>query len=258
MRIIIHPKYQHLETEILKLTQDFFSEGDLMVQGSRNTIKSNTLGDEKVTIKYFKTPGLFKSVIYSFFKSTKARRSFEYALYLRDHNIQTPFPIAFIEERNSFGLVGQSFYICHHIEYDFTIRELIHDSLFPDRNTILQQFTAFTFAMHEAQVNFLDHSPGNTLIVKRDSNQYDFYLIDLNRMQFETLSIEDRMDNFKKMWLSKAMIKVVAAAYAKLSHQNEDKLHQILLEKSREFKSKTAKKKYFKRKVTVFFKKFFS
>jgi len=55
--------------------------------------------------------------------------------------------------------------------------------------------------MHEARVNFLDHSPGNTLVTKRGEGNYDFYLIDLNRMKFQNLSIEDRMDNFKKMWL---------------------------------------------------------
>jgi hypothetical protein len=37
--------------------------------------------------------------------------------------------------------------------------ELIHDPLFPDRKNILEQFTEFTFRMHEASINFLDHSP---------------------------------------------------------------------------------------------------
>jgi hypothetical protein len=46
-------------------------------------------------------------------------------------------------------------------------------------------------------------------------------------MKFEDLSLEARMDNFKKMWLSKCS-KVVAKAYAKLSNQSEEKLHAIL------------------------------
>jgi hypothetical protein len=45
------------------------------------------------------------------------------------------------------------------------------------------------------------------LIVKKSEGKYDFYLVDLNRMKFENLSIEARMDNFKKMWLSKTMVK---------------------------------------------------
>jgi len=249
VRITIHPKYKNQEEAILQLVKTFFGEGDLVVKGSRNTIKTNFLGTEKVSIKFFQKPGIFKSLIYSFFRSTKAKRSFDYANYLLEHGIPTPYPVAFIEERNSLGLLGESFYICHQLEYDFTIRELIHDPLFPERKEILEQFTEFTFKMHEANVNFLDHSPGNTLIVSKGNSQYDFFLVDLNRMKFEDLSIEQRMDNFKKMWLSKGMVQIIAKKYAQLSQQPEDKLLLILMEKSQQFKRKTARKKYLKRGV---------
>jgi len=103
--------------------------------------------------------------------------------------------------------------------------------------------------MHEAKVNFLDHSPGNTLILETGDGNYDFFLIDLNRMKFEDLSLEMRLDNFKKMWLSKQMVKVVARKYAQLSGQNEEKLSQLLLKKTKDFKRKITKKKYWKRKL---------
>lgn len=249
MRITIHPKYKNQEEAILQLVKTFFGEGDLVVKGSRNTIKTNFLGTEKVSIKFFQKPGIFKSLIYSFFRSTKAKRSFDYANYLLDHAIPTPFPVAFVEERSPLGLLGESFYICHQLEYDFTIRELIHDPLFPERKEILEQFTEFTFKMHEANVNFLDHSPGNTLIVNKGNGQYVFFLVDLNRMKFENLSIEQRMDNFKKMWLSKGIVPIIAKKYAQLSNESEDKLLSILMEKSQQFKRKTARKKYLKRRI---------
>ena len=249
MRITIHPKYKNQEEAILQLVKTFFGEGDFVVKGSRNTIKTNFLGTEKLSIKFFQKPGIFKSLIYSFFRSTKAKRSFDYANYLLEHGIPTPFPVAFIEERDSLGLLGESFYICHQLEYDFTIRELIHDPLFTERKEILEQFTEFTFKMHEANVNFLDHSPGNTLIVNKGNSKYDFFLVDLNRMKFENLSIEKRMDNFKKMWISKGMVQIIAKKYAQLSNESEDKLLYILMEKSQQFKRKTARKKYLKRRV---------
>lgn len=249
MKIILNPNYIKSEKAILQLVNDFFDEGNLIVQGSRNTIKSIFLDNETINIKFFKKPGFIKSIIYSFFRSTKAKRSFDYANYLIHHLIETPIPIAYVEERNSLGFLGDSFYICQQIDYDFTIRELIHDPLFPNRNEILEEFTEFTFKMHEAKVNFLDHSPGNTLIIKNGNGRYDFFLIDLNRMKFEDLSIEMRMDNFKKMWLSKQMVKVVAKKYAELSNLSEEKLYKILLEKTTQFKRKITKKKYLKRKI---------
>lgn len=249
MRITIHPKYKNQEKAIIQLVTTFFGEGDLIVKGSRNIIKSNVLGNEKVNIKFFQKPGFIKSIIYSFFRSTKAKRSFDYANYLAEHSIPTPFPIAFVEERNAFGLLGNSYYICEQINYDFTIRELIHNPQFPERHTILEQFTEFTFKMHEAKINFLDHSPGNTLIVNEGNGRYKFYLIDLNRMRFQNLSIEKRMDNFKKMWLSKLMVQIVAKKYAQLSQQPEAKLQAVLMQKAQQFKRKTARKKFLKRKI---------
>ena len=251
MKITLNPNYINQEKAILQLVNHFFDEGNLIVQGSRNTIKSNFIGDEKVNIKFFQKPGFIKSIIYSFFRSTKAKRSFDYANYLIKHNVQTPVPIAYIEERSNIGILGDSFYISQQIDYDFTIRELIHNPLFPNRNLILEQFTEFTFKMHDGKVNFLDHSPGNTLIIKKGDVNYDFFLIDLNRMRFEDLSIEKRMDNFKKMWLSKQMVKVIAKKYAELSGQTEETLHQILLRKTKSFKGKIARKKYWKRKLKL-------
>lgn len=249
MRITIHPKYQNQEKAIIQLVTAFFEEGDLIVKGSRNMIKSNVLANEKVNIKFFQKPGFVKSVIYSFFRKTKAKRSFDYANYLLAHNIPTPFPIAYVEERNAFGLLGNSFYICQQIDYDFTIRELIHNPRFPERTVILEQFTDFTYKMHEANINFLDHSPGNTLIVKEENSQYQFYLIDLNRMKFENLSIEKRMDNFKKMWLSKQMVQIIAKRYAQLSQQSEAQLLALLMDKTQQFKRKITRKKFLKRKI---------
>ena len=136
MSIIIHPKYKNKEEAILQLVANFFTEGNMVVQGARNTIKFNFLEEEKVNIKFFQKPGIFKSIIYSFFRSTKAKRSFDYANYLINHHILTPFPIAYVENRNSLGFLEDSYYVSQQIDYDFTIRELIHDPLFPERNLV--------------------------------------------------------------------------------------------------------------------------
>ena len=250
MPVSIHtlPIYADKKDDILHLVKDFHKEGELLVKGSRNIIRTSFLGGEKVNIKYFKKPNAFNALVYSLLRPSKARRSFEYAQYLSQRDILTPQPIAYIEEKEGLGL-ADSYYICRHIDYDFTFRELIHDPLFPERKLILEKFTEFTYRMHENRVNFLDHSPGNTLIVNRGEGQYDFYLIDLNRMKFEDLSIEARMDNFKKLWPSKTMVKIIAAKYAELSGQPYEKLHSILLEKTLAFKRRITKKKYLKRKL---------
>ena len=159
-----------------------------------------------------------------------------------DCEISTPFPIAYIENTNALGLTT-SYYISKHVTYDFDFRDLIHKPLFPNRKEILKQFTVFTFKLHENNINFLDHSPGNTLIVEKPEKQYDFYLIDLNRMRFETMDFNKRMHNFRRLWLSKTMMKIMSETYSKLYNRSYQETYGLMLKHSRAFQKKVNSKK---------------
>jgi hypothetical protein len=180
--------------------------------------------------------------VYKYIRKSKAKRSFEYANKLISCDILTPFPIAYIENTNAFGLTT-SYYISKHVNYDFDFRDLIHKPLFPNRKVILQQFAAFTFQLHENNINFLDHSPGNTLILKKLDKQYDFYLIDLNRMRFETMDFNKRMHNFRRLWLSKTMIKIMSETYSELYNKPYQETYNLMLKYSRAFQKKVDSKK---------------
>ena len=237
-----HPDYESKKSQILDFISDFNRGGIDVLQGDRNTIKSFDLGSEMINIKSFKKPNYFNSFVYKFIRKSKAKRSFQYALRLLNVDILTPFPIAYIEEFSAVGL-ERSFYVSQHIDYDFDFRDLIHQPKFPDRVNILQQFTEFTFKLHENNVNFFDHSPGNTLIVKKPNNEYDFYLIDLNRMSFESMNFDQRMHNFRRLWLSKTMMKIMSDTYSKLYHKGYYETYELMLKHSRNFQRKIDKKK---------------
>ncbi len=247
MQIVhIHPKYQDKREELLAFINEFETKGEYITKGERNVIKSYELTGEKINVKSFRTPKAFNGFVYKFIRPSKAKRSFEYAERLLLNTIRTPFPIAYIENYSTFGL-KESYYVSAHIDYDFDFRALIHDPLFEDRRRILEQFAEFCFQLHEHKVNFLDHSPGNTLIVKRDHN-YDFYLIDLNRMRFESLSLDKRMENLKRLWLSKQMIHIISKRYAELANKDLHEVQDVLLKHSTAFKRKITRKKYLKKK----------
>jgi hypothetical protein len=221
---------------------DFETSGKSVTIGQRNVIKQFEVLGEAINVKSFKKPNVFNSLVYKYIRKSKAKRSFEYANKLIDCDILTPFPIAFIENTNAFGLTT-SYYISKHVNYDFDFRELIHKPLFLNRKAILHQFTAFTFKLHENQINFLDHSPGNTLIVEKPDKQYDFYLIDLNRMRFETMDFNKRMHNFRRLWLSKTMVKIMSETYSELYNKSYEETYQLMLKHSRAFQKKVDSKK---------------
>src|SRR5690554_6521053 len=243
---VINPKYSHLQPELKDALYQFEKVGEYVTKGERNVIKKIELNGVVFNIKSFKTPNFFQSIIYQFFRKSKAKRSFEYASKLANFGIGTPTPVAYIEFF-TFGL-KQSYYISEHLEYDFDFRVLIHKPKFENREEILKQFTAFTFKLHENGVNFLDHSPGNTLIKDLGNNQYEFYLIDLNRMRFEKLDFEKRMRNFRRLWLSKTMIKILAREYAELYGKTYEETHFLMSKHSRKFQKKVNSKKLRKRR----------
>ncbi|WP_452224164.1 lipopolysaccharide kinase InaA family protein [Lacinutrix chionoecetis] len=245
-RIYLHPKFEHLKVEILECITHFNTKGEYVTKGDRNVIKSFNIGTEILNVKFFKTPKLFNSFVYKYIRKSKAKRSFEYAQKLLACSILTPFPIGYVENVDATGLKS-SYYISRHVDYDYDFRKLIHNPLLNNRTEILKQFTQFTYNLHENNINFLDHSPGNTLIVE-NGPKYDFYLIDLNRMKFETMDLQTRMENLKRLWLSKKMIRIVATEYAQLSNHPFDDVYNLLLQSSQDFKRKINRKKYLKRK----------
>ena len=245
---VIHPKYANLSIELKNVLHNFSEMGEYVIKGDRNIIKRINLAGNELNIKKFKNPNIFQSLVYLTIRDSKAKRSFEYASKLIELDIKTPFPVAYLEIFS--GGLKESFYVSEHIDYDFDFRELIHNPKFINRSEILKQFTAFTFKLHENNINFLDHSPGNTLIVYKgkDKQLYEFYLIDLNRMRFEPMTFEKRMFNFRRLWLSKKMIKVMAKTYAELYDKSYEEVHALMTKYSRQFQKKINSKKMRKRR----------
>lgn len=242
----IHADFEARKDQFLKAISGFSRNEDFVTRGDRNVIKKVVIDGESYAIKKFRNPGIFQGLVYRFLRKSKARRSFEYASRLIELGIKTPYPVCY-SETFSIGL-KESYYICKHLDYDFDFRVLNHNPKWPERDEILRQVAAFTFRLHENEINFLDHSPGNTLICKRGEGEYEFYLIDLNRMRFESMTFENRMRNFRRLWLSKHMINIMADTYAELSNNSFELTHSLMTEYSRAFQKKVNAKKVRRRR----------
>ncbi len=240
-------KYQDKKEEILHFIQFFNEEGTLLNDGKRNLLKIFEFEDEKINIKSFKIPNPVNKIVYRFFRKSKAERSFTYAEYLISKNIGTPYPVAFAEKKSVFTF-QESYYISEHLAYDLTFRELVNDPNYPQREEILRAFTRFTHELHEKKIEFLDHSPGNTLIQVHKGN-YKFFLVDLNRMNFKKLNFEERMKNFARLTPKKEMIEVMANEYAHLINKPEAEVFEKMWFFTNQFQEKFQRKKELKKKL---------
>lgn len=248
MKAEFSPAYQKYKKELTAFVNDFSHAGKKYGNQDRNTLKLFKLGEETINIKSFKKPNLVNKIAYRYIRKGKAQRSFEYAHVLLKKGIKTPQPIAYFEDK---GVVfGKSFYVSKHLNYDLTYRELIHDAKFPNRYEILKQFTRFTFQLHENGIEFLDHSPGNTLIIVNSQSEYDFYLVDLNRMKFhEEMNYETRIKNFSRLTPDKNMVHAMSAEYARLIGEDKEKVYHDMWRETQNFFEKFRRKKQLKKSI---------
>lgn len=237
------------EEDIDFVIKNFDSSGVLFDDRQRNQIKLFDFEGKTINVKSFKKPNFINKIAYKFFRKSKARRSFEYANILLEKGIGTPQPIAFQENYDFIGLTS-SYYVSEHLDVDLTYREISQDFTYPDTENILKQFVAFCYKLHQNGIEFLDHSPGNTLIKKTSENQYDFFLVDLNRMRFhEKMDFETRMKNLSRLTPQKEIVAYMAKEYAQISGENQDKVFERMWFYTDTFQNKFHRKKRLKKKL---------
>lgn len=242
------------KSNVLQIINSFHTSGKKFDERDRNQIKLFDLEGKTINIKSFKKPNFINKIIYRYFRESKARRSFEYANILLKKNIGTPQPIAYYENYDFFGL-KDSYYISEHLNYDLTYREISQDFSYPDSENIMKQFVHFCYKLHQNGIEFLDHSPGNTLIKKVYKTEYNFYLVDLNRMCFhEKMDFETRMKNLSRLTPKKEIVRFMSEEYAKASGEDFENIFDRMWYYTDTFQQKFHRKKRLK-KIFLFWRK---
>lgn len=251
MKLHIHPEFTSQKKDIVGILHNFEQSGTPFGNGDRNRIKLFKVSGKTINVKAFKIPNLINKLAYAYFRKSKARRSYEFACFLLEKGIGTPHPVAFLENHSWLGL-EDSYYASEHLEADLTYRELVRNPEYPNRETILRQFAEFTYELHKNGIEFKDHSPGNTLIVKESEQKYAFYLVDLNRMRFhQTMPFDVRMKNFSRLTPYKEMVRTMSTAYSEASGEPFAEVFTAMWAHTEAFQRKHARKKRWKRKLRV-------
>jgi len=248
MKVVFDSHFEAKKDEVIKCIENFEKGRVKLGKGDRNVIKLFKLNKElTLNIKSFKVPNLVNQLAYKYVRKSKAKRSFEYAQKLQSLGFGTPDPIAFAEQPSAF-FFKKSFYVSQHLECDYSYRDLTFDFTIPNFEEILRAFTRFTFQLHENEILFLDHSPGNTLI-KLNSGDYKFYLVDLNRMEFKKLSFEERIHNFARLTTHKNMVEIMSDEYARCMGEDYQKVFDLMWSETEKFQEKFHRKKRLKKKI---------
>lgn len=221
--------------------KNYFIDTDAeVIFDKRNIIKILNYNGCSYVVKSFKIPHLINRIIYTFFRDSKAKRSYMYSLKLETF---APKPISYIEFKK-YGLLYDSYFISEEFNYDFTIREPLLDSSFQNRDKIFKDFADFTYKLHEKNIFHKDYSPGNILI-KKIQNKYEFKIVDVNRMLFKTLTIDEKLDNFSQLWAKDDDLKIIIDRYSKIANID----NKIALEKALKYSQNLKDRKNLKKRL---------
>ncbi len=238
----LNKKYKNIKEFLINISE-FFQENSDTIHKARNELKVIEYNGVRTVVKAFKVPNMINQIVYAYFRDSKAKKSYDNAVKLRELGLNTPEPIAYIEFFK-YGLFKQSFFIAKKFDYKFTIREPLRNKELENREEIIKQFVKFTFILHKNGVYHKDFSAGNTLVAVKN-NSFEFSIVDINRMEFKTIDLETGLDNFAKLWLDEDDIQIIATTYAKLINVDENKAIRILKKSDEKLKSFVE----FKRKV---------
>lgn len=243
----LNEMYKQHKTFLDDIIINFDTKGQDFGNQDRNSLKLFKLDDTTINVKSFRIPNVVNQIAYRFFRKSKAQRSFEYGNRLLSLGIGTPQPVAYYEFKSGL-LFKKSYYISEQLNCDLTYRELTTDFDYPNHETILRAFTRFTYSLHQKNVHFLDHSPGNTLI-KQVENEYKFFLVDLNRMEFKPMDFETRIKNFSKLTLHKSMVEVMSDEYAKCSGEDYNRIFNLMWTSTEDFQNRYHRRRRLKKKI---------
>ena len=226
--MMINKKYEHLRGWLERLPEDFEHLGEV-IYDKRNQLRVIEAPDGTlVNVKRFCKTHMVNRVVYSLgIRQPKGKRAFLYPTRLLERGIDTPEPIAYIEQRQC-GLLGLSYFISvqsplRHTLYEFgNAQEGAYEEM-------AQELGRFTAMMHDREVLHLDYSPGNILWDKDDGG-YHFAVVDINRMHFGKVDIKDGCAALRPLWGPKRFIELIARSYAKARSFNEDEAVRLTME----------------------------
>jgi len=155
-KIVINNTFKNFRDFLINI-KSHFNNNTQTIHKARNELKIINHNNIDTIVKSFKVPNLLRRIVYTYFRDTKAKKSYDYSIKIEKF---TPKAIGYIEFYEN-NLLSESYFVSEKFDYDFTIREPILDSSFLKRNDILKAFAKFTYELHNDEIINKDYSKGN-------------------------------------------------------------------------------------------------
>lgn len=260
-KIVVNPATPKARGIIEKVTTEGLpSNSTVIYKGRRNTLVSINCIDGaidnatglNVNVKAFRIPPFPNDYVYRSFREGKAKRSYYHALKLLERGFLTPTPLGYSECRQGIGTFGKhglwlrltrSYYFCEQIPY----RNFREWEKRDDIDRLLPAFGAEIARIHNAKIWFHDFSPGNIMANEIAPGEYQFYYVDLNRMDFDIDDEHKLMQMFKSITFDDKWVESLARAYAAAAGKDADRTTAMALDAAHTYRERHERKERIKR-----------
>ena len=215
---VLHPDYAQLAEFMDSLPERFARGEGQPIHKGRNELREFQVEGLACVVKSFHRPNWLNRIVYGFLRKSKARRSYEYALMLRNLGIGSPTPVGYYAERRLGLFFGRSFYVCLRSPLPYNYIDILEHNLSPDdEKRYLQAIARTTARLHNAGMVHIDYSHGNILFGPGADGKPQVELIDLNRIRFHHVGMEEGCRNFAdRLPTNMEQRRIVAEEYARL------------------------------------------
>ena len=108
VKVRVNPEFNHVKGFLKSLPTIFDEDGETL-KDDRNEIKVIEYNGLKLCIKSFKKVTVFNRYMYSWFRATKAQRSYKVARKLEKYSINTPQPVGYVEVYGKWHILKKNF-----------------------------------------------------------------------------------------------------------------------------------------------------
>lgn len=216
IEVYINPNYAYLNGFVNQIPEKFECLGEELHSG-RNEIRVVDNDGFHIVVKYFKRITLANRILYATIRKSKARRAYEHSQLLLKKGITSPDPIAYINIYRA-GILYKSYYLSLFTFYK-PLRELFECPIIESEEG-LKSFARFTYRLHSNGFLHKDYNVNNILYFQ-SNNEYDFSLIDNNRMRFRSYSYLRSIQNLERLKIPVDRMGIIANEYAQAAYASD-------------------------------------
>ena len=246
---VINPDFSHLESRLQDIVAGNYTP-DFVFCNKRNVVEKIIIDGEAYVVKKYKRPQFINRIAYRFFRKSKARRAYEYALQLLSNGVDTPRPVAYFETYKN-GLFDTGYFISEFMPH--SLLNTVYDAgvCGEERRLILSEFIDFLGGLHANGVVPMDLNAGNVFYHKEGAG-YKFALTDINRMKFGVVAgAHDVMRSLEQCFYPMEQLYGLVMLYCEKSGQEPlEVMYEVL-----SLRIKRRKRNRFKRKMKAKIKK---